>query len=242
MAKQTKKVKNTLVILVWNEIDAIRNLYGLIPFNAVDETIVIDGGSDDGTAEFLKERDLKVHTQKERGRGNAFLEGLEHSKGENLIFFSGDGNEDPNDIPKVVKYLEDGNDMVIAGRFIFPDSQSDDSDDPLRIRKFADIFLSLLVRMIWGGQVRDSINGFRGLKRKSMIKMNLDAPKYEIEFQTTIRALKMSMKIKEFPTKELERMGGFRKPAAKTYVMAYSFFKFFIREFLKGKGFIKEGK
>ena len=239
MAGRKGCIRDSLVILVWNEIDAIKELYRQIPFDAVDEAIVIDGGSDDGTAEFLRGKGLHVYTQERPGRGNAFMEGVRHAKGDNLIFFSGDGNEDPQDIYKIVGYLNEGNDLVIAGRFILRGSQSDDSDDPYMIRKCSDIMLSKLVRMIWGGKVMDSINGFRGMKRAAMEMMNLDAQRYEIEFQTTIRALKLGMMIKEFPTKELKRMGGGRKPAAKTYVLAYKFFKFFMRELLVGKEFAK---
>lgn len=237
--KKSKKIKNTLVLLVWNEIEAIKKLYNQIPFDAVDETIVIDPGSVDGTIEFFRNKGHAVYLQEKIGRGNAFLEGLKHAKGDDLIFFSGDGNEDPKDIPKIVKYLNEGYDLVIAGRLIYKDSRSDDSDDPLYLRKFFDISLSLLVRLIWGGKVKDSINGFRGLKRNAMEKMNLDAQRYEIEFQTTIRTLKLGLKIKEFPTKELLRLGGYRKPLAKTPILAYNFFRFFIKELMKGKDFAK---
>ena len=132
---KNNEVRNSLIILVWNEIEAIRKLYDRIPFVAADESIVIDGGSTDGTVEFLASKGLPVYTQIKRGRGNAFLEGLKHSKGENLVFFSGDGNEDPADIPKMFRYLNSNYDMVIAGRFIFRNSKSDDSDDSLKIRK-----------------------------------------------------------------------------------------------------------
>ena len=65
--------RNSLVILIWNEIDAIRKLYGMIPFGAVDEAVVIDGGSDDGTAEFLRAKGLPVYRQKKKGRGRGRL-------------------------------------------------------------------------------------------------------------------------------------------------------------------------
>jgi len=237
MQRKTTGIKNTLVILVWNEIGSIRKLFEQIPLDSVDEAIVIDPGSDDGTVEFLSGRGLPVYFQERSGRGNAFMEGLRRAKGENIIFFSGDGNEDPKDIPKIVRYLEMGNDLVIAGRNIFRDSETDDSDDPIRIRKFFNIACSLLVRIIWKSGVRDAINGFRGMKRDAMERMCLDAPKHEIEFQSTIRASKLGMKIKEFPTKELCRMGGPRKPTAGTLQLACSFLRFFAKELIKGREF-----
>jgi len=234
-----KKINNSLVILVWDEIDAIKELFNRIPLDSVDETIVIDPGSTDGTVEFLRSKGLHVYFQGKKGRGNAFREGLKRANGDNIIFFSGDGNEDPEDIPKIVKYLNQGNDLVIAGRFVFRDSQSDDSDDPIKLRKFFNIACSMMVRLFWGAKVRDSINGFRGMKRSAMERMNLDAPKHEIEFQSTIRAAKLGLKIKEFPTKELLRLGGPRKQTAGTAVLAYNFMKFFIKELKTGRKFAK---
>jgi glycosyltransferase involved in cell wall biosynthesis len=231
------KSKTTLVILVWNEIDAIKELFPLIPLDAVSETIVIDGGSNDGTAEFLKSKGIKVYQQKHRGRGNAFIEGLKHAKNDKIIFFSGDGNEDPNDIPKVAYWLDKGYDMVIAGRFILVGSQSDDSDDPLRIRKGGNILMSWIADVIWHTGVKDAINGFRGFKRPAMEKLKLDAPKHEVEIQSTIRAAKLGLKIKEIPTHELLRMGGRRKTTAGTFTLAKNLGIYMLREMFNGKRF-----
>ena len=52
-----------------------------------------------------------------------------------MVFFSGDGNEDPRDIPKIVSELNKGHDLVIGCRLIRKGSKSDDADDPLYIRK-----------------------------------------------------------------------------------------------------------
>ncbi len=231
--------KTTLVLLVWNEIEAIKNLYPLIPFDAVDEAIVVDGGSTDGTMEFLESKGLKVYKQKARGRGNAFVEGLNRSSCGNIIFFSGDGNEDPRDIPKIVESLNDGYDMVIAGRFILPGSQSDDSDDSLRIRKFGNILMSWIAHVIWKTGVKDAINGFRGFKKEAMKRLCLDAPKHEIELQSTIRAAKLSLRIKEIPTHELLRMGGRRKTTAGTFTLAKNLGFYMLKEIFNGKDFAK---
>jgi len=237
-----KKIKNTLVLLSYNEIDALKLLHDWIPFDSADEVFAIDPGSTDGTLEFYKKKGIKYHLQKELGRGKAFVEALKHAKGKNIVFFSTDGNEDPKDIPKLFHYLEKGYDLVIAGRFIHKDSKSDDSDDPLRIRKACNIMCSGLANIIWNTGAYDAINGFRGLKKDAMIRMNLDAPKHEIEYQTTIRAAKLGMKIKEIPTHELERLGGLRKPTAGTLVLAKAFTKFFVKELMTGKSFQKESR
>ncbi len=234
-----KKIRNSLVILVWDEIEAIKALYPQIPFDCADEVLFVDGGSTDGTIDFLKSQHQNVYVQQLRGRGRAFLEGLNHTNGENIVFFSGDGNEDPKDIPKIFSELNQGYEMVTAGRFLLPDAKSDDSDDPLLIRKYGNIFLSWLAHAIWKTNVKDAINGFRGFKRDAMTRMNLNAPKHEIEYQSTIRAAKLGLNIREIPTHELERLGGRRKLTADTPTLAKNFFLFLIKEMLIGKKFIK---
>ena len=65
-------MKSSLVILTFNEIEGIKNLFGRIPFDKFDECFVIDNHSSDGTVEFLKEKGMKIIFQDKPGRGEAF--------------------------------------------------------------------------------------------------------------------------------------------------------------------------
>ena len=67
--------------------------------HALDEVLVVDGGSTDGTLEFFESRGVRVIRQERRGRGEAFRLAAQHARNDRLVFFSPDGNEDPDDIP-----------------------------------------------------------------------------------------------------------------------------------------------
>lgn len=225
----------TLILLSYNEREALEKLILLVPFTLFDRVLAIDAGSTDGTLDLYQAHAIPYVLQGVPGRGNAFLQAQELVETERVIFFSTDGNEDPGDLPKMLGYLDEGYDLVIAGRFVLSGSCSDNSDDFFRIRKLGSMSYSLLVRLLWGSGVWDSCNGYRGFRLASMKRMRLDAPLHEIELQSTIRATKLKMRIKEFPTRELRRMGGAHKPTAKTLTLAWRTGLFLLREIFLGK-------
>jgi len=225
----------TLILLSYNEREALEKLVSLIPFALFDRVFAIDAGSTDGTLDLYQAHAIPYVVQAVPGRGNAFLQAQALVETERVVFFSTDGNEDPGDLPRMLGYLDEGYDLVIAGRFIMVGSSSDDSDDFFRIRKLGSMTYSLIVRVIWGSGVWDSCNGYRGFRLASMKRMKLDAPLHEIELQSTIRATKLGMKVKEFPTRELRRMGGTHKATAKTLTLAWRTGLFLLREVFLGK-------
>ncbi len=200
-------MSSTLVILTYNEIEGITALFDRIPFDAVDEFFVVDGGSTDGTIQFCRERGVRVVPQEIHGRGEAFRIGAREAKGENLVFFGPDGNEDPADIPRLVKLLEDGHDMVIASRFM-EDSRNDEDDKLLRFRAWANQAFTSIANFIWKGNITDTINGFRAIKKPAIENLRIDAQGFVIEYQMSIRAMKLGLKVAEIPTIEGDRIGG----------------------------------
>ena len=97
------------------------------------------------------------------------------------------------------------------------------------------IGFSLIARLLWRTGVRDACNGFRGFQLASMKRMRLDAPLHEIELQSTIRAAKLGMRVKEFPTRELPRMGGAHKASANTTRLAWRTGLYLLREIVLGR-------
>jgi len=228
-------LKNSLIIFTRNEIEGLRTVFPKIPLGIFDETIAIDAQSTDGSVEYLQTRGIKVILQRKLGRGNAMIQGVEQTSGDAAVFLSSDGNEDPSDIPKLIDKLKD-HDIAVASRFI-KGGRSDDSDDPMLIRKFGNKCFTFLVNVIWGANVTDSTNGLRAIRRTAWNKLSIDSPYHEAEFQMTIRAAKLGMKIGEVPTVEGPRIGG--KRYASTMKMAWTFTKFLLREIWIGNRFLK---
>jgi glycosyltransferase involved in cell wall biosynthesis len=230
-------MKSSLIILTLNEIEGVRTLYDRIPFDAADECFVVDGGSVDGTMEFFKERGIRVVPQEIKGRGEAFRIAVKEAKGDYLIFFSPDGNEDPSDIPKLIELLTKGYDIAIASRFL-PDSRNEEDDLLFPWRAWANRTFTYIANIIWNtnrNYITDTINGYRAIKKEAFNKLNIDAPGFVIEYQMSIRAMKSGLKVVEIPTIEGQRIGG--ESTAKSIPTGFIFMKHLLREIKNGRKF-----
>jgi glycosyltransferase involved in cell wall biosynthesis len=211
-------VKISVALLTLNEVEGLRSLFDRIPFDAVDEVFGVDGGSRDGTCEFLESKQIPVITQTVRGRGEAFRLAVRHARGDIVIFFSPDGNEDPTDIRRFRAYFEQGYDLVIASRMM-RGARNEEDDRIVRPRQWANKGFTLAANLIWNtracvsgrGYITDTINGYRAIRRDAFDALDLRVRDFTIEFQMTIRSLKRGFRIAEFATIEGERIGGVSK-------------------------------
>ena len=205
-----------IILLTLNEVEGLRALYDRIPVATFRETIAVDGGSTDGTVEFLTERGIPVVRQPIRGRGVAFRVAADTAAAERLIFYSPDGNEDPGDIERLDDLLLSGADLAIARRF-GPGAVNEEDGESLRLRARVNDTLSRVANGLFrsgGERVYDTINGFRALRREALLDLSTTVKRFPIEFQITIRAMQRGWRIAELPTKEGSRIGGERKASS----------------------------
>ena len=216
----------TLALLTLNEIDGVRVLVPRLSTDVADEILAVDGGSTDGTREFLEACGIRVVVQERPGRGEAFRVAVKMSSGDHLVFFSPDGNEDPHDIPPLFQALERGVDMIIASRFL-PGARNEEDSAILPVRKWANQVFTFMANVLWncGPYVTDTINGFRGISRAAFMKLAPQSMGYAIEYEITIHAMKQRMRIVEIPTIEGDRIGGKTKaPSFRTGLVFLSLF------------------
>ena len=230
----THSARSSLVILTRNEIDGITALFDKIPIDVPDECFVVDGGSTDGTIEYFRDRGIRVIEQDVRGRGEAFRIAVNATDCDVLIFYSPDGNENPEDIPRLIDIMSEGYDMAICSRFL-PDGENEEDDLLFPWRAWANRTFTMVANVLWGGRLTDSINGYRAVRREAFKQLNPDGPGYVIEYQLSIRALKSGMKLAEIPTCEGQRIGG--ESYAKSLPTGLLFLRFLLRELMIGRKF-----
>jgi len=230
--------KRTLVLLNLNEIEGITALHEKIPYDCADEVFVVDGGSTDGSREFFESHGIRVLSQRSAGRGEAFRMAVQEASHDRILFYSHDGNEDPNDIPKLFEQLDAGADMAIARRF-GPGARNEEDDHLLRWRAWANRLFGMVANLLFnrGTYIHDTINGFRAFKRSSFEKLGVDGPGFVIEFQSSIRAMKLGLDIREIPTCEGKRIGG--ESTAHSIPTGLLFIRFLLKEIWSGKKFAK---
>lgn len=195
-----KKKKVSIVAVCLNEAKSILRILDNIPEDLVDEILVIDGHSTDGTFELVKNAGYDIILQEGKGRGNAFKTGFKNVSGDLVVMLSTDGNERPGDIKKLIDKANEGYDMVIATRFGFGRSE-----DVTPIRNIGNYLFTELCNLVSGLNATDSMNGFRILTKEAIKKMNIESNRFDIEGEITIKAGKLKLKVAEIPTIEDER-------------------------------------
>jgi len=194
-----------LFICARNEIEGSLALADRLPYARFGEIYELDGNSTDGTREFWAGRGVKTINGVKKGE--IFTTAVTTTRADNVVFFAPDGNENPDDIARILDLLEEGYDMAIASRFM-RGARNEEDNQFLPLRAWANRGFTIVVRIIWGGDLTDTINGFRGLKREKLARLNLECTGFDIEFQTSIRVLKKRWKVAEFPTYEGDRIAG----------------------------------
>ncbi len=208
----------TLFVPARNEIDGMRVVMPKVKPEWVDQVLIADGQSTDGTQEYAKEHGYDLMVQSRLGGRNAFEEGFKIVKGDIVITFSPNGKSVPELIPKLIEKMNEGYDMVIVSRYLPPAKSADDH----LISRFANWFFTTAINVLHGGHYTDAMVLFRAYHTRLYRELDLDkdagfAPEklfgtvVGIEPLLSIRAAKRKLKVAEIAGDEPARIGGSNK-------------------------------
>lgn len=204
-------MKIALIIFTRNERRNSEKIYNRIPKKLIDNIYVIDGASSDGTKEFWQSKKIKVFDQKYKGIGGAYESAFRLIKEDALIFFHPDGNMNPKDIKKFVDLLKKGHQFIIARR-MGQGAFNEEDHAFFKPRKWFNQGIAQIATIIWGkdgNKCTDPTQGYRAFTKLAYARLKIKIPPPNAsDFQQIIRALKMGVKITEFPTKEGQRVYG----------------------------------
>ncbi len=205
VAERRQQPRVSVVIPARNE---AQNLHYVLPYipPSVDEAILVDGHSSDDTIAVAQQLlpSIRVIRQLRHGKGDALRIGLAAASGDIIIMIDADGSTDPNEIPRFIAALRDGNDFAKGSRFIAGGGSSDITP----LRSLGNYGLSMLVNMLFGTRYSDLCYGYNAFWRYCLERINIDCDGFEVETLMNIRAHKAGLKIVEIPSIERPRIFG----------------------------------
>jgi glycosyltransferase involved in cell wall biosynthesis len=159
------------------------------------EIVVVDNASDDESAELARTAGATVVDEPRRGYGNAYLAGFAAARGDYIVMVDADLTYDFREIPRFVKELDDGAQLVMGDRMqnIQPGAM------PWLNRYIGNPLLSGFMNLLFHTSVRDAHCGMRAVRRDVLPRLDLRATGMEFASEMVIRASKAELDIREFP-------------------------------------------
>ena len=195
----------SVVVPTLNEVDNVVLVLPRIPW-WVDEVVLVDGGSTDGTVEaaLAVRPDLHVVIDETPGKGAALRAGWDAARGDIVVTIDADGSTDPAEIPAFIGPLLAGADMVKGSRFVHGAGSSDID----LLRRIGNRALTRLVRLLYGGRFTDLCYGYNAFWRRVTPVFDAAGDGFEIETLMNVRALRHDLHVVEVASFESQRIHG----------------------------------
>lgn len=197
--------KISVVVPTRNE---AKNLYHVLPHipSHVAEVILVDGHSvDDTIAEAQKLLpSIKIIQQHGKGKGDALREGFAACTGDIIVMLDADGSADPQEIPRFVEALVQGNDFAKGSRFL----KGGGSEDITPLRRLGNALLSLFVNLLFRTKFSDLCYGYNAFWKYCLDRVSVDCDGFEVETLINLRMHTARLKIVEVPSFEHSRIHG----------------------------------
>jgi len=163
----------------------------------VEEVVVIDDGSQDGTCELARSAGATcLRSPMNRGKASALRTGIEYAAARDfshVLTLDGDGQHRNEDIPILIQAADrTGADMVIGTRMF-------ERDRMPRARYYSNTLGSRLASALVGREIRDSQSGFRLLRMDKLRGLELRSRFYEFEMEVLIKMARAGCRIAQAP-------------------------------------------
>jgi glycosyltransferase involved in cell wall biosynthesis len=199
-----------VVIPARDEETALPAVLDAIPPRLVEEVVVVDNASRDGTAAAARSRGATLLFEARPGYGAACLCALAYLAGKRpdaVVFLDADGSADPGEIPILLGPIErDETDLVLGAR------------DPRRREPGAlppharagNWLATRLLRLRHGARFSD-LGPFRAIRFDSLLRLDLGDPDFGWTAEMQVKAVRRGLRIAEVPVSCRRRRGGVSK-------------------------------
>lgn len=198
-----KDLKITVIIPCLNEEQGVERVLRLMPA-FIDEVIVVDNGSTDGTSTVAERLGAKVIREKVRGYGRAYKRGFAQATGDVVITLDGDHSYPVDAISYLLEaFLHLEADFLNASRFPVRDRHAMSFK-----HKLGNLVLSVAMSILFLRWVRDSQSGMWVFRRSILDSMDLTSDGMAFSEEIKIEALKNSrVRFREISIQYSSRLG-----------------------------------
>jgi glycosyltransferase involved in cell wall biosynthesis len=199
-----------LVIPTLNEAESIGAVVREIPRDIVQEIIIADGGSRDGTGEIAEAAGARVIVPAGRGYGRACFEGAAAAPERAIIaFMDGDGADRGDLIAALIEPIRAGShDFVIASRTRGVREKGSMSWHQVLSGYLAGLGIGLLY-----GQRYTDMCAYRAIRRDCLARLDMREMTYGWNIEMQMKAARAGLRILEIPMPYRCRSGGSSKVA-----------------------------
>ena len=214
--------KNLVIIPTYNEHENVQKIiHAVLSLPETFDILIVDDGSPDGTADLVKEEQLKEPSRiflKERkgklGLGTAYIAGFKWAldRGYDHIFeMDCDFSHNPKDLVRMLKVLVDQEaDVVVGSRYVKGGKCVNWPMDRM-ILSYGASWYTRLITWMW---VKDPTAGFVGYTNQVLSSIDLEKIKfigYAFQIEMKYAARQLGFKIKEIPITFTDRIIGISK-------------------------------
>ena len=168
------------------------------------QVIVVDNGSNDGSAAAASAVGAIVLHEPRRGYGLAIRRGLQIAQGEVIVIADADHSYDLRELGALVCGIDAGADIVVGTRV---GDSLDAGAMPWFHRHLGTPALNLLIAMATGRWFRDSQSGFRAFRRDRLVHLGCAADGMEFASEMLVMAQRAGLRIDEIPVHYRRRVG-----------------------------------
>jgi glycosyltransferase involved in cell wall biosynthesis len=204
-----EKPKVSVVMPVYNECWTIREIVRrvLAMSDWVDELVIVDDGSTDGTRELLERigRDAKkkkgsvdvrvLLRERNAGKGAALSDGFRAAEGDVVLVQDADLEYDPRDYPALLAPIFDGRaDVVYGSRFL-----GESRNALLFWHTVANRLLTTLCNLATNLNLSDVWTGYKAFRSEIVRRMPVESRGFDFEPEVTVKLAKVGCRFYEVP-------------------------------------------
>jgi glycosyltransferase involved in cell wall biosynthesis len=194
----------SVVIPTRNEALSIRQVLADLPAALVNEVIVVDSDSTDGTRDIAAAMGARVLREPRRGYGQACLTGLAHANSPDVVvFLDGDYSDRPAELARLLQPIADGGaDITLGSRLATPEARRSLPWHSV----FGNRLAAFLIGFLYGQRLTD-LGPFRAARADVLRGLALEETTYGWAVEMILKGAIGGYRIVEMPVSYYPRIG-----------------------------------